>query len=153
MLSKLAPALIFGALLMVPFALTAHVGATGVVKERMDLMEVQKNAMRVLGAMAKGKAPFDAPKAAAAAEEIEVTATEITGLFPEGSLKHPSEATAEIWTQWDKFTADADTLEKAAAALKAALEGDAAEWQGKFKQVIDACKTCHKTFRKEDKKT
>ena len=46
----------------------AHEGATGVVKERMDLMETQKDAMKLIGDMAKGKTTFDAAKATKAAQ-------------------------------------------------------------------------------------
>lgn len=134
-------------LLIVPSALVAQEDATGVVKERMDLMETQKDAMKVLGAMAKGQAPFDAAKGAAAALEIETTAAKIPELFPEGTVGEPSEAKPEIWTQWDEFTADAEQLKTAAATLKAALDGESPEWKAEFKGVIDACKTCHKTFR------
>lgn len=126
--------------------------ATGVVKERMDLMETQKDAMKVIGAMAKGAVPFDAAKAGAAAKEIKNTATEIPDLFPEGTIGDPSEAKPEIWTQWDKFTKDADTLEASAKDLVAALAADAPDWKVKFKGVIDACKGCHKTFRAEEEK-
>ena len=44
----------------------AHEGATGVVKERMDMMKRQKKDMKLIGNMAKGKTKFDAAKAAAA---------------------------------------------------------------------------------------
>jgi cytochrome c556 len=137
-------------LAFVPLAF-AHESATGVVKERMDLMDTQKEAMKVIGAMAKGTAPFDAAKAASAAQEIEDTAKKIPELFPEGTGGHPSEAKPEVWTKWDEFTADAEGLETAAKNLVMALEApEAPEWKAKFKGVIDACKTCHKTFRMED---
>jgi len=140
------------ALLLVAFipVAVAHEGATGVVKERMDLMDTQKEAMKVIGAMAKGKVPFDATTAAEAAQEIEVTAKKIPELFPEGTGGHASEAKPEVWTQWDKFEGDADALGVAAKDLIAALETSAPDWKAKFKGVIDACKTCHKTFRAED---
>lgn len=133
----------------VPLAL-AHEGATGVVKERMDLMDTQKDAMKVIGDMAKGTAPFDAAKAAGAAQEIEDTAKKIPELFPEGTGGHPSEAKPEVWERWDEFTADAEALEAAAKDLVMALEAEAPDWKAKFKGVIDSCKTCHKTFRMED---
>jgi cytochrome c556 len=76
--------------LLTPVALLAEERATGVVKERMDLMETQKDAMKVIGAMAKGEAPFDADKAGAAAAEIETTAAEIVDLFPEGTVGPPA---------------------------------------------------------------
>lgn len=139
-----------GLLFLVPFAL-AHEGATGVVKERMDLMDSQKEAMKVLGAMAKGKVPFDAAKASEAAGEIEKTSKQIPELFPEGTGGHPSEAKPEVWTKWEEFTGDAEGLQTAANDLILALEAPGApEWKAKFKGVIDACKTCHKTFRAEE---
>jgi cytochrome c556 len=136
----------------VPLAL-AHEEATGVVKERMDLMDTQKEAMKVIGSMAKGKVPFDAPKAVEAAGEIEKTSKQIPELFPEGTDGHPSEAKPEVWAKWDEFTGDAEGLEKAATDLVMVLEAPGApDWKAKFKGVIDACKTCHKTFRMEEKK-
>jgi cytochrome c556 len=139
-------ALIF--VVSVPLAL-AHKGATGVVKERMDLMKRQKDDMKVIGLMAKGKVKFDAAKAAEAARDIELTAKKIHELFPEGTDGHPSEAKPDIWTRWDDFSGDADALQAAAKALATALETGAAGWKGDFKGVIDACKTCHKSFRAE----
>jgi cytochrome c556 len=152
MKSKLAQLVAVGALLFTPAALLAHEEATGVVKERMDLMETQKDAMKVLGAMAKGQVPFDAAKATAAAKEIESTSANILQLFPEGSGGEPSEAKPEIWTQWEKFTTDTERLATAAAALEETVSSESHEWKAKFKDVIDACKTCHKTFRAEKDK-
>ena len=132
----------------VPLAL-AHKGATGVVKERMDLMDSQKDAMKVLGLMAKGKTPFDAAKAAEAAREIETTAVKIPELFPEGSSGGHSEAKPEVWTKWDEFTGDTEALQAAAKTLATVLDAGSPDWKADFQKVTDACKTCHKTFRAE----
>lgn len=128
----------------------AHEEATGVVKERMDLMDGQKDAMKIIGDMAKGKAPFDAAKAAEAARDIETTSKQIHELFPEGSDGHPSDAKPEIWTNWEEFTSDAEELQAAAKALAAALDAGDPAWKGNFQTVTDACKACHKSFRAED---
>lgn len=128
----------------------AHEEATGVVKERMDLMDSQKDAMKVIGNMVKGKTPFDAEEAAKASSHIEETAKKIPELFPEGSDGHPSEAKPEIWEKWDEFESDAEGLDAAASELTTALEAGADDWKAKFKGVVDACKTCHKSFREED---
>lgn len=130
----------------VPLAL-AHEDATGVVKERMDLMKRQKDDMKVIGLMGKGRTPFDAGKAAEAARDIENTAKKIHELFPEGTVGHPSEAKTAIWTKWDTFTDDADALGASAKALAAALDNGAPDWKTDFQAVTDACKTCHKSFR------
>lgn len=148
MTSKRTPPTVLFLLAFVPLAV-AHEEATGVVKERMDLMERQKEDMKVIGPMAKGQVPFDARKAAEAARDVELTATKIPELFSEGTGGHPSEAKPEVWTKWEEFTEDAEALGVAAKDLVAALEANAPDWKVKFKGVIDACKTCHKTFRAE----
>jgi len=131
----------------------AHEGATGVVKERMDLMERQKDDMKIIGKMAKGEAPFDAAKAAEAASDIGLTSQKIPDLFPEGSTGGKSEALPAIWEKWDRFTANAEDLESAADALVSALDdSDNQDWKAAFKKVGEACKSCHEDFRAKKKK-
>lgn len=131
-----------------------HEGATGVVKERMDLMDSQKEAMKTIGDMARGKTKFDAAKAAEAARDIADTAKKIPELFPEGSggEKNKSDALPAVWENWNRFTANADDLGSAADALVATF-GDSAsqEWKPAFQKVGDACKSCHEDFRAEKK--
>lgn len=148
MTSKRIQLMVLFVLAFVPLAV-AHEEATGVVKERMDLMERQKDDMKVIVPMAKGQVPFDAEKAAEAAHDIELTAKKIHELFPEGTGGHPSEAKPDVWTKWEEFTENAEALGAAAKDLAVALEAGAPDWKAKFKGVIDACKTCHKTFREE----
>ena len=128
----------------------AHNGATGVVKERMELMKRQQKDMKLIGDMAKSKTTFDAGKAAEAARDISVTAKQIHELFPEGSGGHPSDAKPTVWTDWDAFTEKAKALDLSADALAAALDDPAgADWKGAFQKLTDACKACHQTFRAE----
>jgi cytochrome c556 len=148
MISKFAAAASLILLVSATLAL-AHEGATGVVKERMDLMTRQKDDMKIIGEMAKGKTKFDAAKAAEAARDIEMTAAKIPDLFPEGTDGGKSDAKPEIWRKWDEFTGDADALRTQAEALAAALDAGSPDWKTDFKAVIDACKTCHKSFRAE----
>jgi cytochrome c556 len=131
---------------------SAHEGATGVVKERMDLMDSQKDAMKVIGDMAKGKRPFDAAAATKAANDIHATSKKIPDLFPEGSDGGESEALPAVWEKWDRFTANADDLATAADALAKAL-GDSAstDWKPAFQKVGEVCKSCHEDFRAEKK--
>jgi hypothetical protein len=48
----------------------AHEGATGVVKERMDLMKGQAKQMKLIGDMAKGKKKFDVSNFSAVASSF-----------------------------------------------------------------------------------
>ena len=131
----------------------AHEGATGVVKERMDLMDRQKDDMKIIGDMAKGKTPFDAAEAAEAASDIGLTAKKIPELFPEGSTGGKSEALPAIWEKWDRFTANADDLGSAADALVSALgDSENQDWKAAFEKVGEACKSCHEDFRAKKKK-
>lgn len=144
---------IFAALCLVAmFGLAlAHEGATGVVKERMDLMKGQGKNMKLIGDMAKGKIPFDAKKAAAAAHDLGETTKKIPELFPKGSGGHPSEALDDVWTDWDRFTQDAKKAEDAARALASTLEASPQQdWKPAFQSMIDACKSCHESFRQKE---
>jgi cytochrome c556 len=128
----------------------AHEGATGVVKERMDLMKGQQKQMKLIGDMAKGKKTFDAAKAAAAARDLGKSTKKIPDLFPEGSNKHPSEALDAVWKEWDRFKGDAHDAEAAADALAKVLEASGEDWKAAFKTMTDACKSCHETFRAKE---
>lgn len=125
----------------------AHEGAMDVVKERMDIMDRQKDDMKIIGDMAKGVTPFDAAKAAEAARDISVTSKKIPELFPEGSEGGESDALPSIWKEWDRFTKSAEDLDRVAGELVAVLEAGSAEWKGAFKKVADTCKACHQDFR------
>lgn len=128
----------------------AHEGATGVVKERMELMKRQQSDMKLIGDMAKGKTPFDAAKATLAASDVATTAKKIQDLFPQGSDGHPSDALPAIWKEWDRFTGNAKELETSADALGAVLAGGNDGWKPAFQKLTDSCKACHETYRAKD---
>jgi cytochrome c556 len=89
----------------------AHGGATGVVKERMDAMGALKDAMKALSPMMQGKTPYDADFVGQQAAIIGKHAgTDLTELFPEGTLDKPSEARPEIWESWSDFERLAEEL-------------------------------------------
>jgi cytochrome c556 len=127
----------------------AHEGATGVVKERMDLMKDQQKDLKLIGDMAKGKTAFDAAKAAAAARDLGTTSKKIPDLFPAGSNGHPSDALPAVWQDWNKFTGNAKDLESIANELTSSLDGSG-DWRPLLGKVSDACKSCHETFRAKE---
>src|SRR5215470_12458314 len=91
----------------------------GPIHDRHELMEgIGKNAKAIGDAIKAGKlGPVPG-----AANKIHVAAAKITGLFPPGSTDPNSRAKAEIWSNWDKFEADAKDLEKTSGALAAAAK-------------------------------
>ncbi|MEM7025179.1 MAG: cytochrome c [Pseudomonadota bacterium] len=83
----------------------AHSGATGVVKERMDLMEIIGRQMKVLSAVFKGEVDYDPQVVREAAAAIgDHAGDKVAALFPEDSLAPPTEALPAIWLNWERFT-------------------------------------------------
>ena len=109
----------------------AHEGATGVVKQRMELMESIGDAMKALTAMMRGKEAYDSERVRALARSIaEHGGERMTTLFPEGSLQHPSEALQSVWTDWERFSVLAGQLTDTATALAAAAGNERAAGGG-----------------------
>jgi cytochrome c556 len=127
----------------------AHSGASGIVGERMEAMESIADAMKAVGNMIRGKSHFDPKLAEDAATAIEVHASEIPQLFPEGTDQAPSEALPAIWDDWEQFTAMAGELREEAASLSQEAEtGEKAEdLAARFAQLAQTCTNCHEQFR------
>lgn len=119
---------VMGAALALSVSLTsglvlAHGNASGVVKERMELMEAMKESMKSMSDIFSGKADYDAQTIKQAAGVIkENSGTEMTSLFPEGSVHGPSEAKPEIWQEWDRFENMAAQLQRYSKALEKAAD-------------------------------
>lgn len=104
---------------------SAHGGATGIVKERMDLMKAMGDSMKTLTAMMQGKTPYDAETVRREAQAIaERGSDDLVTLFPEGTAHDPSEALPAIWTEPERFKSLADDLTTYAEALAAAADND-----------------------------
>lgn len=127
----------------------AHSGASGVVKERMDMMGDIGKAMKTIGTMIKGEAAYDAEVAKRAAGEIQGHMMHMADMFPEGSTEAPSEALSAIWENWDEFLALSKELEDDARqlAVLAASAASADELTAQFAVVGKSCGTCHEKFR------
>ncbi len=129
----------------------AHSGATGIVKERMDSMKSIGGSMKAIS-----KLDWGSPKTARIALErdaksIAMHASHIVKMFPENSIKGPSEAISAIWEKPDEFAKLAEALETRAAELAAIARtissGD--EIKPQLAGIGETCKTCHEGFRKK----
>lgn len=128
----------------------AHDGATGVVKERMELMKALGGEMKKLAAMFKGDTPYDAAAVAATARRIEDhSGGHLLEMFPEGSAGGPSEAADNIWRHWPEFEARADELGTQASALTAVADAGEAEARLAFGRLAGTCKACHQDFKSD----
>lgn len=133
-----------------PMESTAHSGAKGIVKERMDAMKEMQRAMKALNAMRSGDQAMNIEAASGHAAVIRARAGgAMTSQFPAGSLDHPSEALPSIWEKWPAFERHAADLEQGASALLEALGAvDAGRgWEDEFKRVAASCKSCHDGFK------
>ena len=130
----------------------AHSGASGVVKERMELMKDIAEQMKQIGAMIKGEAAFDAAAVRSAADTVAAHAGAMPELFPEGSTDAPSEALPVIWQDWEAFRGLAADLEDSAGALSeaAAAASGAGAIRAPFASVGRTCSACHEDFRQAD---
>lgn len=98
-----------------------HGGATGIVKERMDLMASVGKSMKIVTEMFQGAKEYEAAAVRDAAKSIGSHGGEqLTRLFPEGSIQGPSESLPAIWQNWERFSELSEDLTKYAGALAAA---------------------------------
>jgi len=120
------------------------------VKYRKNALFVMQQNFGRLGAMATGKAPFDAKVAADSAAVADFVARLPWAAFAEGTDKGDTRAKPEIWKEPAKFKEYADKMQAemsklAAAAKTGNLDG--------IKTAVSAtggtCKTCHDAYRKE----
>lgn len=129
--------------------LSAHAGATGVVKARMDRMQSMKEAVKTLGEMVKGRRPYSADGVEAEAAQILEAARGLTNQFPAGSLHGHSEALPAIWQRWDAFSRLASRLDDQATRLQTlAQDGSPRAVKVQYVQVVKACRACHADYRK-----
>ena len=116
LLQRLALCAAMAPMLAAPFAsapLQAHRGASGIVKQRMVLMEEMGDAMKALTLMVKGRRDWDPVRARALSETISAKAGDhMTRLFPEQEIRSPSEALPLIWQDWESFRGAGGTAEK-----------------------------------------
>ena len=132
---------------------SAHTGATGIVKERMDAMKDMSEQMKVMGDMIKGKRVFDVQAFIDGSAIVAKHSPEIPGLFPKGSGGHQSEALAKLWNEWDRFEVKAKrTAEEADKLGELSKSGaDRKALRKQFVMLGKSCKSCHKDYRKKKK--
>ena len=101
-----------------------------------------------MGAMATGKAPFDAKVAADNAEIVASMAKLPWAAFGEGTEAGDTKAKPEIWKQSAKFKEAADKLQAESVKLVAATKtGKEDAFKAAFTATAGTCKSCHDDFR------
>jgi cytochrome c556 len=122
------------------------------IRYRQSVMNVIGRAVGPMGAMAQGKAPFNA----SVAQKNSALVESLIGLpwnsFGPGNDKGaPTKADPKIWTDSAKFKQAGDDAQKAVATLAAAAKGgEEAKFKAAFGEVGKACKACHDDFRMKE---
>ena len=148
--SKISATLAVATLLACGPAAAQFKSADDAIEYRQGALAVMGHHFGLVGAMANGKLPFDA-KAAQVNADLVVTLAHLPWSgFIEGSDKGDTGAKPEVWSQADKFKADAQKLQDAAVKLAAAAKtGEQAAIKAAFGATGETCKSCHDDFRKK----
>ncbi|WKB51507.1 c-type cytochrome [Eleftheria terrae] len=101
-----------------------------------------------LGAMANGRAPFDAKAAAENAAVLQSLAHLPWAGFVEGTADGETKARPEIWKENDKFRAAATKMQDELTKLDAAAKsGSLEQLKAAFGPAAQSCKSCHDNYR------
>ena len=120
------------------------------IKYRKAAFTVMANHFGRVGAMASGKAPFDAKVAAENAELLTHLSALPAAGFIAGTDKGETRAKPEIWSEADKFKGGMTKMQDEMVKLNAAAKtGDLAQLKTAFGSAAQTCKACHDNYRKE----
>jgi cytochrome c556 len=121
------------------------------IKYRQSAFTVMGNHVGRIGAMASGRAPFDAKAAAESANIVATLASLPSTAFGPGTDKGlPNRAKPEIWSDAAKFKAANDKMVAEVAKLDAAAKsGNLDAIKAAVGGVGQSCKACHDDFRAE----
>lgn len=114
-----------------------------------EMVDKRQAIMKEDGGILKGAGALSGAEAVAAADTLITNFSNLTVLFPEGSIVGDSEALPVIWERNGEFQAILAKAVAGATALKVAAEaGDAATYAATLKTIGGFCGECHQQFRK-----
>lgn len=119
------------------------------IKYRQSAMFVMGQNFGRIGAMASGKAPFDAKLAADSAEVVAyMSRLPWPGFMPGTDKGGNTKAKPDIWTEQAKFKEKNEKLMAETPKLaSAAKTGNLETLKTAFSATAEACKACHDDFR------
>ena len=124
--------------------------ATGVVKQRMDTMNLLGKKMKTLKPLVRDAYDFDAARIAGLAREIQAISERVEAEYPEGSNRPPSDALPAIWQNWERFTDLVAQMRSEAERLEAlARDGSQRNVLKQFAALGKTCRGCHTDFRRK----
>ncbi|MCL2874839.1 MAG: cytochrome c [Betaproteobacteria bacterium] len=118
------------------------------VKTRQQAFKAMIRSFEPMGVMLRNQT-YDADKFLALADELSALRDAPWEHFGPDTDYPPSKTTAEAWRQPEKFARDKEAFITATDALLAAAQDkDRERLDMPYQAVYDACRDCHKTFRK-----
>ncbi len=138
-------------------ALMLALPATAQFAKPEDAIKYRKASFTVMaahfgrvGAMASGRAPYDAKAAAENADIAAAMAKLPWAAFTDGSDKGDTRAKPEIWKDSAKYKEASDKMQAEMVKLSAAAKaGNVDALKTAFGPAAATCKGCHDNFRKE----
>jgi len=143
----------FLALAVATLVAGAAVGAEpeDIIKYRKNVMKATAGHMGATAAIITGKVDYKGDLADHA-RAIQALTKDTAALFPKDSDFGDTEALDAVWKNSGEFKKHAQQVKaKADAFVKVVATNDKAKIATGFKELNDACKSCHKDFRKEHK--
>ncbi len=120
------------------------------IKYRKASFTVMSAHFSRLGAMANGRAPYDAKAAADNADVVATLSKLPWAAFGEGTDKGDTRAKPEIWKEAAKYKDAADKMQAEIMKLNtAAKAGNIDALKVAFGPAAASCKACHDNFRKD----
>ncbi|MCE2873225.1 MAG: cytochrome c [Xanthomonadales bacterium] len=119
------------------------------IKYRQAAYTILGTQFGIMGAMAQGRAPWDAKAFATAAERAAFIATVTPDTFPAGSESGaPTKAKPEIWRNEAEFGRMINDLQAKTAALATAAKGGNADAaKAALGAAGQTCKACHDKYK------
>lgn len=120
------------------------------VKYRKAAFSVMATHFGRIGAMAQGRAPFDAAAVAANAELVATLSRLPFHGFVDGTAgTEKGSAKASIWTERGKFDAAAKKMQDEVSKLAAAKPTTVEQLKAAFGPAAQTCKACHDNYRND----
>jgi cytochrome c556 len=132
-------------------AALAHEGATGIVKDRMAMMQNMDAQLKAIQAMLSGWAQFDPTALRKYVAALHDSCHQSESLFPAGSQDRHSHAKPAVWDNPKAFHEEFQKLHAASEALvEIVADGDRIDIAIAANDLQKTCDGCHATFRKPE---
>ena len=118
-----------------------------VIKYRKNVMNANGGLMGAANAILQSKVDYKG-QLTGEAKALEGLNKDLATLFPKGTNAGDTDALPDVWNKRAEFERRAKDAEVKAAAFAKAASGNAKDAAARFKDLSDACKGCHKEFRK-----